>query len=204
MDLEKPVHAVPNSDTDILINLLCPPPISFADVNKEMEVSVEVPLHARYGVPISGESFSGRTGNYHDIVLGFPEAFMAYSTYDGPWSERVQSGSCSSHFYSYFFKGSPLAEQAQGSSTPPPYLSEAQLHQVGLAPKSTRFVPIPLSSSAGPHQIRIPVGSWGDLFVVQCGTALVILVSSAWVLFTATRTAIRLSSEGRSVHRKID
>jgi hypothetical protein len=57
-----------------------------------MEVSVEVPLHARYGVPIPGESFSGSTGNYRDIVIGFPEAFMACSTFYGPWViKNVQS-----------------------------------------------------------------------------------------------------------------
>lgn len=85
VDLEKPVHAVANSDTDVLVNVPCPP-IPSTDVNKEMEVTVEVPLHARYGFPIPGESFSGTAGNYRDIVLDFPKAFVAYSTYNGPWS----------------------------------------------------------------------------------------------------------------------
>jgi len=95
-------------------------------------------------------------------------------------------------------------EQDQKLSMPPPYLSETQLLQVNLSPESMRFVSIPLSSSAGPHLIRIPVGHGGDLSVVQYGTAVIILLSFGWVLFTAIQTAVRLSAGRNAMHRKVD
>ncbi|KAF9447413.1 hypothetical protein P691DRAFT_760813 [Macrolepiota fuliginosa MF-IS2] len=169
-DLEKPVHAVANSDTNVLINVNVPLSLP-EDENGGKQLDVEVPLHARYGVPLTSTSPNVGSGNYQGLVLEPPEAFIA----------------CPNGFLP--------PERGQELSTPPAHLSESQLREADLAPEATHFTHIPHSLSDHPvNIIRIPTGHEQYLLLVQSGTAIVILLSFFCVSIVAVRTAVRLSS----------
>jgi phosphatidylinositol glycan class X len=74
-DLEKPVHAVEESNVSFLLNVK--PPQTWLDDVSALSLDVKVPLHARYGIPSPSISPKPPTGTYHDIVLQFPKAFIA-------------------------------------------------------------------------------------------------------------------------------
>ncbi|KXN83098.1 hypothetical protein AN958_01849 [Leucoagaricus sp. SymC.cos] len=74
IELEKPVHAVQDSDTNLLVT-----------VNQRlrnegttsMRFEVEVPLHARYLAPSSQDVPGEELGNYRHVPLERPQAFFA-------------------------------------------------------------------------------------------------------------------------------
>jgi phosphatidylinositol glycan class X len=81
-DLEKPVHALPETErgSDVLLNVRLPPSIdddrkSFETGSMSWNVTVDLPMHLRYGVPApSGKS-------YVHIQVDSPIAFLLCKTF---------------------------------------------------------------------------------------------------------------------------
>lgn len=81
-ELEKPVHAIENTDAHVLftINVPSPPAASPHSESGEAEgihFDVEVPLHARYLAPLSKEVPREESGSYRHIPVERPQAFFA-------------------------------------------------------------------------------------------------------------------------------
>lgn len=85
-DLEKPVHALPEAErsSEVLLNVKLPP--SFEDrkrpqsVSQTWNVTVDLPMHLRYGAPASAQSTSESTKPYEHIQVDTPIAFLLCST----------------------------------------------------------------------------------------------------------------------------
>ena len=80
-DLEKPVHALPETErgSDVLLNVRLPPNIDGGSVSWNM--TVDLPMHLRYGVPapISSTSKSGKS--YDHVQVDTPIAFLLCKTF---------------------------------------------------------------------------------------------------------------------------
>ncbi|XP_006463221.1 hypothetical protein AGABI2DRAFT_120044 [Agaricus bisporus var. bisporus H97] len=172
-DLEKPVNAI-KSNVTLLINVN--PPRIWTDNTSGLSFDVNVPLHARYGIPSPDTLSKSPSGTYHDVALEIPSAFIACRE-----------------------------ERLQYSSTSPSYLSESQLLEAGLQPDMTTFLHLNYSPSTDHvDTIRIPLGHGQDLHWVQSGTAIIVLLSFICVTVVALQTAARLNFVSRPVQGKID
>lgn len=89
-DLEKPVHALPEAerDSDILLNIRLPPnrkppeaqPVSGNTLPAQSwNVTVELPMHLRYGVPAPASSTSSEKP-YDHVRVDSPTAFLLCKT----------------------------------------------------------------------------------------------------------------------------
>ena len=74
-DLEKPVHALPEAErgSDVLLNVRLPPSID--DDGKLWNVTVELPMHLRYGVPAPLQK------PYDHVRVDTPIAFLLCKTF---------------------------------------------------------------------------------------------------------------------------
>ncbi|KAH9083615.1 PIG-X [Lactarius deliciosus] len=122
-------------------------------------LSIEVPLHARYGVP-------KRDGEQIDeIALPPPEAFWAcpqeraYSGGDG--GERMQVPDA----LHKVFKLAPVLERA------------------------SKLVLIPHAEAVHAQVLRVPVGNAGDVALVETGTVVVVLLTFVYLLRTIVRAS---------------
>ena len=86
-DLEKPVHALSEAerDSDVLLNVRLPPSISDDGrrgsdsgntVSQMWNMTIELPMHLRYGVPVSASSISGAEKSYDRVHVDSPIAFL--------------------------------------------------------------------------------------------------------------------------------
>lgn len=78
-DLERPVHALPDEISELLLTVRLPE--AGADSDAETVVQVDVPMHLRYGAPKAPES-SGvvQTKPYLPLEVEWPQAFLRCPT----------------------------------------------------------------------------------------------------------------------------
>ena len=78
-DLEKPVHALPEAerDSDVLLNVRLPP--SIEDGSFSWNMTVDLPMHLRYGVPAPVSS------TYDHVQVDAPIAFLLCKTFREPF-----------------------------------------------------------------------------------------------------------------------
>jgi hypothetical protein len=78
-DLEKPVHALTNEPSEILVNVEIPAALEWDEFDGE-SVHVEVPMHLRYGTPRSTRSRQehdmDQSEPYEKIQVDWPMAFF--------------------------------------------------------------------------------------------------------------------------------
>ena len=79
-DLEKPVHALPDVSSEVLLNVPIPAQDEW-DNDEGETISVEMPMHLRYGSPRSTRSREdadekAKTQPYEEIHLDWPKAFF--------------------------------------------------------------------------------------------------------------------------------
>ncbi len=80
-DLEKPVHALPDVSSEVLLNVPIPAQDEW-DNDEGETISVEMPMHLRYGSPRSTRSKEdagdekAKTQPYEEIRLDWPKAFF--------------------------------------------------------------------------------------------------------------------------------
>ena len=75
-DLEKPLNALPKSErnSDVLLNVRLPPSIDDGSVSWNM--TVDLPMHLRYGVPAPVSSTSKSGKSYDHVQVDAPLAFL--------------------------------------------------------------------------------------------------------------------------------
>ena len=75
-DLEKPLNALPKSErnSDVLLNVRLPPSIDDGSVS--WNLTVDLPMHMRYGVPAPVSSTSKSGKSYDHIQVDKPLAFL--------------------------------------------------------------------------------------------------------------------------------
>lgn len=76
-DLERPVHALPNELSELLLTVRLPEAGADVDV-PETVVQVEVPMHLRYGAP--KRSDAAQTKPYLPLEVEWPQAFLRCRT----------------------------------------------------------------------------------------------------------------------------
>ena len=89
-DLEKPVHALPETErcSDVLLNVRLPPSIDddrkpFETGSGSWDVTVDLPMHLRYGVPAPVSSTSKSGKSYDHVQVDTPIAFLLCKTFRG-------------------------------------------------------------------------------------------------------------------------
>ena len=82
-DLEKPVHALPETErsSDVLLNVRLPASIDDASVS--WNLTVDLPMHLRYGVPAPISSTSNSGKSYDHVQVDVPIAFLLCKTLRG-------------------------------------------------------------------------------------------------------------------------
>ena len=154
-------------------------------------VEVDVPLHARYGVPKTGGELTD------EVALPPPEAFWAC-----PSSGRDTEGS--SHHYYYFLTRLFLCT-AKRTQVP-----DALRKVVELAPALIRggggaertLVSIPHAESVRVQTLRVPVGDAGDVAFVETGTVVVVLLAFVFLLRTIVNARTRQAAVPVSAAKK--
>ena len=91
-DLEKPVHALPETErgSDVLLNVRLPPSIdddgkSFETGSVSWNLTVDLPMHLRYGVPAPVSSISKTGKPYDHVQVDTPIAFLLCKTFREPF-----------------------------------------------------------------------------------------------------------------------
>ena len=87
-DLEKPVHALPESErnSDVLLNVR----VSLS-IDDGWNMTVDLPMHLRYGVPAPISSTSNSGKSYDHVQVETPIAFLLCKTF------------CELYFFSFAF-----------------------------------------------------------------------------------------------------
>ena len=81
-DLEKPLNALPKSErnSDVLLNVRLPPP-SIDDGSVSWNLTVNLPMHLRYGVPAPISSTSNSGKSYDHVQVDAPITFLLCKTF---------------------------------------------------------------------------------------------------------------------------
>ncbi|KDR78332.1 hypothetical protein GALMADRAFT_138434 [Galerina marginata CBS 339.88] len=176
-DLEKPVHALPDEISELLIDatvklLELDGPGGGDDEVQDSgrAIHVEVPMHLRYGAP-KATSALGEGENqalYEELHVDWPKAFL--------W--------CPSSSHS-----------KQNAQSLPEHIFSALPNSVS----DNAIIPIPphanfSSETSTITTLLLPIGNAKDLEVVEPLTALTILVCFLWLLQVSWRTATRLNA----------
>lgn len=205
-NLEAPVFAPgAGGPSGLLLDLAIPEGVGGDDGGV---LSVDVPLHARYGVPKQ----RGAGELIDEVVLLPPEAFWAC-----PGQQEASTSSGGALSFSFLFSG--LSQLTCFSCMAnyyyidhPSVYTEKRvpvpdaLHDVvELAPAlkdaASMLVLIPRAESVRAQMLRVPVGDAGDVALVETGTVVVILLAFVYLLRTVAR-ASRAQCGGASVAKK--
>ncbi|PPR02313.1 hypothetical protein CVT24_011651 [Panaeolus cyanescens] len=165
IDLEKPVHALPDSRTELLLTLPFTPYTS-STTKEPRVIEVSVPLHLRYGSPrkqISSENSQA----YERINIDWPTPFFRCPDSTTP-SET-------------------------GTLTLPKHILEVLDNSTTNGHVLIPIPPHPEAGPAQ-NSISLPLGSKNDLAFVEPITAVTILLCAFWILRVALKTSSRLAS----------
>ena len=154
-------------------------------------LSIEVPLHARYGVP-------KRVGELIDeVVLPPPEAFWACAQERADGDGHGHGGGAAR----IFMPGSELTVASAlrkwrlcwlYTSAEHVQVPEALHKVVELAPAlkhASKLVLIPHAEAVHAQALRVPVGNAGDVALVETGTVVVVLLAFVYLLHTIVRAS---------------
>ncbi|KAF8797542.1 hypothetical protein BYT27DRAFT_7125175 [Phlegmacium glaucopus] len=190
-DLEKPVHASREVErgSDVLLNVRLPSSIhddgrrhETSASSQMWNVTVELPMHLRYGVPAPPSLTSGSEKPYEHVQVDAPIAFL-------------------------LCKASPtLVDNAtQLPALLPPHIT-------AFLPKAPPniFIPIPahpefLSAKADlsyMNVITVPLGSISDLPLVESLTSLTIIICFCWLAIVSWKTSLRLTRVPRNLKQE--
>jgi hypothetical protein len=188
-NLELPVHAVPQNNSMLLINLKTSLNDDLPCGEIDVGIRVDVPLHLRYGDPRSA-SDSG----YHTADMDWPTGFLVCSK-PGPVvcesHSRILSISLTIH---------PKAQDQAVPVLPPEVLSFLGVQ--------SSFAPVLITIPHANHsdiddrrfKLRVPVGNPNDLWFVEPGMVIMILMSFLYLVWISSRTAQRIRARFGSVH----
>ena len=185
-DLEKPVHAVTNQPSELLVNVEIPPALEWDEFDGE-SVHIEVPMHLRYGTPRSTRSKqehgTDNSGSYEKIQVDWPKAFFLC-----PSTSQSSCLPCTNEANT-----TPSASLSAKTSLPslPAHIFAAL---PSGKPRTRILIPIP------PHPqhtntsstLFLPVGDTSDLAFVEPLTVVVILLCFLALLKASWRTARRV------------
>lgn len=195
-DLEAPAFA-PGAGADapagLLLDLVIAGGIAGEgedDRTRNSVIQIDVPLHARYGVPKTvGELID-------EVALPPPEAFWACPTTSSRHVEGAPGG------FMLRFVLPPLGESDSlllltilyVCTTKDTQIPDALRKVVELAPAlvgggERTLVSIPRVESVRTQTLRVPVGDAGDVAMVETGTIVVVLLAFVYL----TRTIVRAS-----------
>ncbi|CAA7262045.1 unnamed protein product [Cyclocybe aegerita] len=161
-DLEKPVHALPQETSEVLINVQIPQE-GYAD-EEEMELNVEVPMHLRYGTPRSTATSKESEGKpYEEIQVEWPHAFLLCSS-TSLLKSRVTQPSLPAHIL------------AALPSRPPRKLIPIPPHSNFTKTTTT---------------LLLPLGNPYDLAFVEPFTAMTVFICFLWIVRVAWKTSRR-------------
>ena len=187
-ELEKPTHAVQNSDTNVLLTINLP-----REEDKMLRFDVDVPLHVRYLAPLPMDAPLLDSGSYQHLPFERPQAFFACPRgLFPPLSLFLSLASMRSLNLLDFGQESP--------SVPPAHIPATQLNEANLMLNITQFIHIPYLPNNPADVIRLPVGKRGDLVAVQVTTAAVVLLAFLWVGAATIQLSQRLF--GSSLFRR--
>ncbi|KAI9507423.1 PIG-X [Russula earlei] len=165
-NLEAPVFAHgAGGPSGLLLDVIVPESVNDdeADEGDGRTLSVEVPLHARYGVPkakMEGELID-------EVVFPPPEAFWACRE-----QERRAGGS-----------------QAKRAQVPDALRDAVKLAPAFRDGAEPMFVLVPRAKSVRAQTLRVPVGDAGDVAVVETGTVIAILFAFVYLLRNIARAS---------------
>ncbi|PPQ95111.1 hypothetical protein CVT25_011654 [Psilocybe cyanescens] len=181
-DLEKPVHALPDKVSELLLNVRFPnlETQTGHPLNEGQEegrtVQVDVPMHLRYGSPRTASSSSSeedQTGAYERIRVDWPQGFLSC-----PPSSRAIT-----------------KNKAKSVSLPK--------HVLSVLPSDNVLVAIPPHSDFANTStvLYLPLGNTRDVAFVEPLTALTILACCFWLFRVANKTARRLNANAQPTQR---
>ncbi|KAF9054137.1 PIG-X [Panaeolus papilionaceus] len=167
-DLEKPVHALPDARTELLITLAS---VSAVQSTNEVPKAIEVlvPLHFRYGLPRKHKS-NAHDEAYEQINIHWPTPFFRCL------DSTMQGYSDSVNLPQHVFDALDNSTRTQGHSLIP------------ILPHST--------TGNAYDTVNLPLGFKNDLVFVEPLTAITIVLCAFWILRVALKTASRLTSQG--------
>ena len=136
--------------------------------------SIEVPLHARYGVPKKGGEL------IDEVMLPPPVAFWAC-----PQEEKASGSGGTTLIFLLsliltFHNVSPFTAKR---------MQAPEVLQFALKNETSTVVLIPHVGSVRTQTLRVPVGDAGDVAFVETGTVVVILFAFVYLLRTIVRAS---------------
>ncbi|KAF8968829.1 PIG-X [Flammula alnicola] len=167
-DLERPVHALPDEVSDLLINAKVSEGLELGSEEEEGKtLYIEVPMHLRYGKPKRPTNGGKQSKPYELLRVEWPQAFLH----------------CPSSFQIDHLPSLP--------SLPAHILSALPSSKSGNI-----LIPIPPHanfSSETHNTLILPLGTLDDLSFVEPITALTILACFLWLLRVSWKIATRLN-----------
>jgi len=169
-DLERPVHAVANEPSEVLVNVEIPPPLEWDEFDGE-SLHVQVPMHLRYGSPRSTRSSSSQEmdkndPSYERIRVDWPTAFFLCPSTTS-LTAKTSLPSLPAHIFAALPSGHPRTKILIPIPPHPQYSNTS----------STLF---------------LPVGDTSDLAFVEPLTVVVILLCFLALLKASWRTSRRI------------
>lgn len=136
--------------------------------------SIEVPLHARYGVPKKGGEL------IDEVMLPPPVAFWACPQ-GNAGGTTLRFSNCKRHSHVFLVDGlSPFT--AKRTQVP-------EVLRFALVDETSTLVLIPHVGSVRAETLRVPVGDAGDVAFVEAGTVVVILFAFVYLLGIIVRAS---------------
>ncbi|KAF9562881.1 hypothetical protein CPC08DRAFT_357066 [Agrocybe pediades] len=174
-DIEKPVHALPDEISELLINV--PAGTTTTMVNNAEEggkdVHVEVPMHLRYGAPKSSSGTlddDGETRSYEQLRVDWPKGFMLC-----PYSSNVRWSKQALTLPAHVLAALPGSQDGNIIVAIPPQADAFEAYDT----------------------LTLPVGNTKDIAFVESLTALTILACFIWLVKASWRTAKRLNTDSQ-------
>lgn len=174
--LELPVIAVASNGSVLLLNILLPNHSTCLPQN----ITLDVPLHIRYG-----ESVQSNTSDVGPVEVPWPTGFWAC-----PLSRT------------FYHTVSVCHDSQLDKASQPSHAPSLPIELVALFDSSSfTFVSVGTWGHTSSEIMQAPVGLLADLKLVEGVTAGVILLAFLYLLYSACRTASRMSARN---HAKIE
>jgi hypothetical protein len=201
-NLELPVHAVPQNNSRLLLNANVPPMWTRDGLELEADdtdvvLEIKVPLHLRYGDPVSGSN-----SGHHTVEMNWPTGFLAC-----PQDLNDPRELHSQHSPSCFLQYTLFQALNQIMPVlPPEVLSFLDVQTTATSAVSPVLVPIQSASIAHNHnlhppriKVRVPVANPTDLRFVEPGMVITILASFFCLVWISIKTSRHMRIMFRNV-----
>lgn len=180
-NLELPVHAVPQNNSVLLLNVTVPTKLVRDNAYQEGErLEVKVPLHLRYGNP----GLASNSGYYHTAEMDWPTGFIACPRNLSGFSQSETIPVLPSEVVS--FLEAQTTDTFAASHVLVPVQPGNYVHEHTLSPPRIT--------------VRVPVANPTDLRFVEAGTVITIFAAFFYLAWISLRTARNM----RRVFRNIE